>query len=176
MEFLIILLVAVSLSMDAFSLALAYGTLSLDKKNIIYLSLIVGIYHFFMPLIGMFIGSKLFLFLPIKHSFIVFMILSFIGVQMIIETKKCEKEVKKMDFFQLLMFGLAVSIDSFSVGIGLNTISNNVFMCAFIFSIVSLMFTFLGLVLGKKINMILGKVSTLIGGVILIIIGLFSLF
>lgn len=176
MTIFIIVLVAVSLSMDAFSLALAYGTLNLDKKNILYLSVIVGIYHFIMPILGMFIGSKLLPFLPIKPSFIVFIILTFIGVQMVIETKKSEKELRKMDFFQLLMFGLAVSIDSFSVGIGLNTISDNVLLCAFIFSIVSLMFTFLGLVLGKKINLILGKVSTLIGGIILIIIGLISLF
>ena len=57
MELLILFTIAVSLSMDAFSLSLAYGTLNLEKKDINNLSLIVGIYHFFMPLLGLFIGN-----------------------------------------------------------------------------------------------------------------------
>jgi putative Mn2+ efflux pump MntP len=56
MNLFIILVIAISLSMDAFSLSLAYGTLDIDKKNIYTLSIIVGIYHFFMPLIGYFVG------------------------------------------------------------------------------------------------------------------------
>ena len=43
--------------MDAFSLALIYGTQGITKKNKILLSLIVGIYHFIMPLIGVAIGT-----------------------------------------------------------------------------------------------------------------------
>ena len=57
MEIFIIFVIAVSLSMDAFSLSLAYGTLGLSKKETIQLSSIVGIYHFFMPIIGMFLGK-----------------------------------------------------------------------------------------------------------------------
>ena len=49
-----IFLIAIALSMDAFSLSLAYGTLGLTKKEVNKLSVIVGIYHFFMPLIGLF--------------------------------------------------------------------------------------------------------------------------
>ena len=55
--FLTTLLIAISLSMDAFSLSLVYGTLNIDKKNKIILSFIVGIYHFLMPLLGLSIGS-----------------------------------------------------------------------------------------------------------------------
>ena len=53
------LLIAVSLSMDAFSLSLAYGMQQMTKKDKILLSVIVGIYHFFMPLIGLNIGSAI---------------------------------------------------------------------------------------------------------------------
>ena len=49
MEIILLVIIAVTLSMDAFSLSLAYGTIGLDKKNIILLSCIVGIYHFIMP-------------------------------------------------------------------------------------------------------------------------------
>ena len=77
---------------------------------------------------------------------------------------------------QLLTFGLAVSIDSFSVGIGLKTISNNFLLCSISFSLSSFIFTYLGLILGKKINQLIGKVSTLLGGIVLILIGIVYLF
>ena len=51
------ILVGISLSMDAFSLSLAYGTINLNKRQKLTLSLIVGAYHFIMPLIGLFFGS-----------------------------------------------------------------------------------------------------------------------
>ena len=172
MSFLIVLVIAVSLSMDAFSLSLAYGTLDLSKKNINKLSIIVGIYHFIMPLIGLFIGNAILKYFPINPNTIVTIVLIFIGFQMIIETFKNEENLRVMSFSELLLFGLAVSIDSFSVGIGLNAINNNYLLCSIIFSISSFSFTYLGLILGKKINKLIGKASTLIGGLILIVIGI----
>jgi len=176
MSILVILLIAVSLSMDAFSLSLAYGTLNLSKKEILKLSIIVGIFHFFMPLIGSFIGVKIIDIFPFEPSFIVFIILSIIGIQMILETFREEKRLELMGFVQLLVFGLAVSVDSFSVGISLEMINSNFLLCCMIFSLSAFLFTMFGLILGKKINLLIGKISTLIGGIILVVIGFVYLF
>lgn len=175
MSIIMVIVIAVSLSMDAFSLSLAYGTLNLEKSQIRLLSLIVGLYHFFMPLLGMWVGTKILNFLPINPNTIVFIVIFFIGIQMIFETFKQENSVSIMKFSELLMFGLAVSIDSFSVGIGLKTIYENTFVSALIFSISSAFFTSLGLFLGKRINDKIGKISTLFGGLALIIIGIIYL-
>lgn len=174
MSILITLIIAVSLSMDAFSLSLAYGTLNLTKKNIIKLSTIVGMYHFFMPLLGLLVGQAVFKILPIESDLIVFIVLVIIGIQMLLEKDK--SEVKIMSFIELLLFGLAVSIDSFSVGIGLKSINSNYFLAALIFAITSFLFTYIGLYLGKKINNLIGKISTILGGITLIIIGICFLF
>ena len=172
---MLVIIIAISLSMDAFSLALAYGTLNLNKKDIYKLSLVVGIYHFFMPLIGLFLGNIILKYVS-NPNFIVFVILFVIGIEMIYETFK-EEDIKNIvSLRQILLFGLAVSIDSFSVGIGLNIINNNYLYCASIFSIFSLSFTYLGLMLGKKINNIIGKTSTIIGGLVLIVIAFMYLF
>lgn len=176
MELLILSTIAVSLSMDAFSLSLAYGTLNLEKKSIKTLSIIVGIYHFIMPLIGMFLGRIVLNFIQIKPVIVVFIVLMFIGIQMIIESFKKEDKIEQLSKTELLLFGLAVSIDSFSVGIGLNTITSNYILASTIFSISALIFTYLGLVLGKKINEMIGKIATLLGGLTLIIIALIYLF
>lgn len=172
---MIVIIIAISLSMDAFSLALAYGTLNLNKKDIYKLSLTVGIYHFIMPLLGLFLGNIILKYIN-NPKIIVFIILFIIGIQMIYETFK-EEDIKNIvNFRQILLFGLAVSIDSFSVGIGLNIISKNYLYCSTIFSLFSLSFTYLGLTIGKKINNIIGKTSTIIGGLILIIIAFVYLF
>ena len=175
MNIIVIFIIAVSLSMDAFSLSLAYGTLNLEKKNIYELSIIVGVYHFIMPILGVLCGSKILSLIPINSNLLVFLVLSVIGIEMIIETFKGKDKVKIMKIGELLLFGLAVSMDSFSVGIGLSSITSNIYISSLIFSIVSMSFTYIGLIMGKKINSLIGKVSTLIGGVVLVIIGLFYL-
>lgn len=176
MSIFIILTIAVSLSMDAFSLSLVYGTLSLPKKHIIKLSIIVGVFHFLMPLFGMILGNVIFNIININSNTIIFLILTFIGIQMIIDSFKDDNTSKYMSFWQLILFGFAVSIDSFSVGIGLNKIGISPVINSFIFSLSSFIFTYLGLILGKKLNSYIGKISTIIGGLILILIGLIYLF
>ena len=172
MDIILLFLIAISLSMDAFSLSLAYGTINLSKKNINLLSIIVGIYHFFMPIIGMFLGNYIIQFIHIGEDIVILIIFSLIGINMILESRKEKEDVKSMKLSEMLLFGFAVSIDSFSVGIGLNNISNNTLLCSSIFSITSFIFTYLGLKLGKIINLIIGKLATLIGGITLIILGI----
>ena len=175
MNSLIIFTIAISLSMDAFSLSLAYGTLNLNKKNIYELSIIIGIYHFIMPLFGVICGSKILHFVPINDDFLVFLVLIIIGIEMLIESFKDRQQLKIMKITELLFFGLAVSIDSFSVGIGLKSISTNIWIASMIISLTSLIFTYVGLLIGKKINCLIGRFSTILGGIILMIIGLLYL-
>lgn len=175
MSIIIVIMIAVSLSMDAFSLSLAYGTYGISKKNISLLAFIVGIYHFFMPLIGMYVGNKIIHLLPVSTDVIIFIILSLIGIEMIIETFKQEYNIKKLNFIEMFTFGFAVSLDSFSLGLGLKAIYEYPLVSAFIFFIASTIFTYIGLKLGSKINISLGKISTIIGGIFLIIIGLLFL-
>lgn len=175
MSIAMVIMIAISLSMDAFSLSLAYGTLNLEKKYIHMLSIIVGIYHFAMPLMGMWIGNSILKILPVSTNTIVFIVLVLIGLEMIIESFKENRSVSLMKVSELLIFGLAVSLDSFSVGLGLSAIYKNPWICAITFSISAGLFTYIGLYLGKKINTWIGKISTIIGGIILIIIGLLYL-
>ncbi len=168
MSFAVILLVAVSLSMDAFSLALVYGTLGLDRKSIFTLSITVGLFHFFMPILGMLFG-RLVLF---DSRIIVAIILCFIGINMCVESFKSIEAKQLNGFISFLSFGLAVSLDSFSVGIG---IVERPILCALIFALSSYFFTLSGLLLGRKINLWFGHISTLIGGIVLTVIAIFYL-
>lgn len=162
--------------MDAFSLALIYGTQSISKRNKIILSIIVGIYHFVMPLLGVFLGNIILKYLVINLSIVVSIIFLFIGIEMIVSSIKDDSHDFVVSIFGFLIFGLSVSIDSFTTGIGLNVINNNYLEVSSIFCIVSGSFTYLGLILGNKLGSIFGKLSTIIGGVILIILGIIYFF
>ena len=87
-SFITILLIGISLSMDAFSLALAYGMTSIKEKEKILLSLIVGAYHFIMPLIGLNFGFLLSKINLISIDLIATIILSYIGIDLIISSSK----------------------------------------------------------------------------------------
>lgn len=171
-----IFLIAIGLSMDAFSLSILYGTLGFSKKRVIGLSLIVGIFHFFMPLLGSVVGGAIIHFLPVNQNLIVGVIFMVIAVEMIVSTFKEEEVMNIVGLGSLLLFGFTVSIDSFSVGIGLLVISNNYIVAVSIFSIISALFTFLGLIIGKKLNSVFGKYATWIGSLILIVLSVFYIF
>ena len=168
-------IIGISLSMDAFSLALAYGTQIISKEKCYLLSIIVGIYHFFMPLLGLFVGKKIIKLLPIKANVFVFIVLFLIGIEMIVESFKESNIINRVNFLEMIVFGLAVSIDSFSLGLSIKEIYNKPYILAAIFAILSSLFTIIGLYLGKYINKKIGPFSTILGGFILIIIGIFYL-
>lgn len=172
MNIILILIIAISLSMDAFSLSLAYGTIGLRKKTIFLLTVIVSLYHFVMPLIGLIMGHAIITFLPVNPDFLVFLVLTFIGAQMLIESFKKEEINNHMSLWELLAFGFAVSLDSFSVGIGLFSITDQYLLSCLIFSICSGGFTYFGLFLGKYIHHLIGKLSTILGGIVLILLGI----
>ena len=170
--FLTIVLIAVSLSMDAFSLALVYGTYSLSKKNCVLLSIIVGIFHFFMPLFGVLLGNFITSYILLNINLVVGVIFGIIGIEMIISSIRDDNINIIISVLGFLLFGFSVSIDSFTTGIGLSLISNNYLLCFITFMLVSFLFTYIGLRLGNKINDRLGKYATLFGGIIMIILSL----
>lgn len=166
------LVIAVSISMDAFSLSLAYGTLNLLPKQIKKLSLIVGIFHFIMPLLGLIAGEYIITKFSLPSHLVLAIIFSFIGVEMIVSSFRKKEKFMLLDLKGLFLFGFTVSIDSFSVGAGIKAFSNNYIMSSFIFFVTSFLFTYLGLHIGKKINEKVGFISTILGGVVIIIVGI----
>ena len=170
------IIVGISLSMDAFSLALVYGTYGLNNKDKLLLSAIVGCFHFFMPLIGLKLGNLIFNYFVFNIDFIVFLIFTIIGISMIISSFNDEESRVMVSILGFILFGFSVSIDSFTTGIGLNSINNNYLQVSSIFALLSFTFTYIGLFMGGKLNNKFGSYSTFVGGIVLIFIGLYYLF
>ncbi len=172
---LIIILVAIGLSMDAFSLSLAYGTMGFLPKERYLLAIIVGIYHFIMPLVGLFLGVNILTFIKINPNLIAFIILFFIGGEMIVSSLWKKSNIRDIAVKEFVIFGFAVSIDSFSVGIGLEAMTNNYMLAATMFALLSSSLTLLGLAVGYRVNKLLGNVAPMLGGLLLIGISVYYL-
>ena len=169
-------LIGISLSMDAFSLALLYGTYGLSKKDELMLSTIVGLFHFFMPLIGLLFGNVVFHYLMVDSNFVVGIIFGLLGIEMFISSFRSEEVKILIGFVPFLLFGLSVSIDSLTTGIGLSSISDNYLMVSSIFMFFSALFTYLGLKLGGFLSDKFGKVATMFGGSLMIFLAFFYIF
>lgn len=173
---LLVILIAVSLSMDAFSLSLAYGVNNLSKKDCLSLSLSVGVFHFIMPIIGMLFGNILLNIIKIRIEIIVFIIFMYIGINMFIEVFKNDNDTSIKNIFDILLFAFAVSLDSFSIGIGIRGITNNIILSCLLFTLFSFIFTYIGLNIGSKLYYRLGKLANIIGSIILIVLSFIYMF
>lgn len=176
MEIISLLLIGIGLSMDSFSLALCYGVLDLGSKKKQILSIVVGIFHFFMPLFGMILGNVVEHFIIFDIRYIVYTIFMVLGVEMFFSALKKETSYILLNTVGLLLFSFTVSIDSFSAGIGIKFISNNYLLCSIIFSLTSAVFTYGGLIIGGIIGSKYKESSKLIGGLILIIFAINCLY
>ena len=108
-SYIIILLIAISLSMDAFSLSLAFGMQGIEHKKKLFMSIIVGIYHFIMPLIGVYFGIFIIKNIPLDINVISSIILIFIGLELIISGFKKDDNKLTTSISGILLFGLTVS-------------------------------------------------------------------
>ena len=176
MDVFMLFFVGVGLSMDAFSLSLIYGTYGLGKRNEIILSVIVGLFHFFMPLIGYLFGSFIFMYYDVNVNFIVGLIFGIIGMDMIISSFSGRDISILSGLISYIMFAFSVSIDSFTTGIGLNAISSNYLISSFIFMFCSGFFTYFGLIMGNILNKKFGRYANILEGFIFIILVIIILF
>lgn len=173
MFFLFNFFTAIALSLDAFSLSIIYGTIIQKQRTKILTSMIVGSFHFIMPLLGSFFGSIIIPVFSQYTNIISFMIFMFLGIEMFFS--KDDKQIIYLNSkTSLFLFGFTVSIDSFSIGITLS--NNNILLPISLFSIVSFIFTYCGLFLGNKLGCLLGKYTTKLGGSILFVLSFVYLF
>jgi putative Mn2+ efflux pump MntP len=74
--------------------------------------------------------------------------------------------------FGLIIFALSVSLDSFSVGLSLGIFGARTAVAIFLFGFFSMVLTWAGLLLGRKVQTWLGSYGEALGGGILLAFGL----
>lgn len=177
-EIISLLLMAAALGMDAFSVSLGMGMQKLRLKRIALIGLVIGVFHIFMPFIGILLGHFISQRFDAWAGLAGGLLLLAIGAQMFFSAFQEEDETA---MFQpvglgLILFALTVSLDSFSVGLSLGMSHAKTVLVIGLFGATSMILTWTGLLMGRKVHGFLGSYSELLGGSILAAFGLFFIF
>lgn len=166
--------------MDAFSVSVANGLNepNMSKTKVLTIAFTFGEFQFAMPMLGWFFVDILLNKFSSFQKFIPWIsliLLSYIGIKMIIDGTKNIKEEEKptVGVWSLFVQSIATSIDALSVGF---TIAEYDFIPALVESIIiGIMTTIIcifGVKVGKKFGNKYSKQASIIGGIILIVIGI----
>lgn len=171
-----IIIIAIALAMDAFSVSITKGFTQKDltKSQILYYGLFFGIFQFLMPVIGYLCGTTISSFVSTVAPWIAFFLLLAIGLNMIRESLSDDDEdiLDTFSFKELTLLAIATSIDAFAVGLTFALLNMSLLLPCTIIGIVAFIFTIIGIFIGKKLGNYFGDKFEIVGGIVLILIGI----
>ncbi len=173
-ELLTLGLLALAMGMDAFSISLGLGMRRVRLRKLTEISLLIGLFHMLMPMLGIVMGKYLSEFIGDLAIYIGGSILILFGVHMIFSSFFAEKwpAWTGTTGLGLLLFSLGVSMDSFSVGLSLGLFAVNTLLAILLFGLSGLIMTATGLFIGGKIGYRMGDYGEAVGGMILVAFGI----
>ena len=181
MSFLELLLIAFSLAMDAFAVAVSNGLAlrTISIKHIFKFGIYFGFFQFLMPVIGFFLASRFSEYIVSFDHWVAFVLLAFIGGNMIKESFSKDEdsedisEEKIMSFKNLVTLAIATSIDALAVGVTFALIPGyNIWFSAGVIGVIAFICSGLGVLLGKNISGVFQAYAERIGGTVLVFMGL----
>ncbi|WP_317854826.1 manganese efflux pump MntP family protein [Chakrabartyella piscis] len=173
-----LILLAIGLSMDAFSVSICKGlsTRKIHMHQYVCLGLWFGGFQVLMPVLGYFLGSAFASYINAYAHYIALILLGIIGSQMLKAGLSKEETEEVSDAFgvkTMFLMAVATSIDALAVGVTFAILPDVHLMSAV--SIIGIT-TFAVSVAGLKIGNIFGvkykSKAEILGGIILICIGI----
>lgn len=181
-----ILLLAVALSMDAFAVSISNAVAypHEERRRLFMVPVMFGVFQGICPVIGYYLGSVAAPFIEQFGGIITFVILGWIGTNMVIEGVQGlragevsgERIVRRILTFKLVLIqAVSTSIDALAVGVGLLATGTNLLFAASLIALITFGLCCGAMVLGKRFGSLLGERALIAGGVVLALIGLKSL-
>jgi len=179
MPFLELFLIAVGLSMDAFSVSVCKGltTKRFSWRMALVCGLWFGFFQVLMPIIGYFLGAQFQEMIEAYDHWIAFGLLSLIGANMIREAIWGDKDSDSpgndsLSFKTMFLLAIATSIDALAVGVSFACIQVQLWSSVVVIGLTTFLFSVLGVKIGNVFGTKYEKSASILGGIILILIGL----
>lgn len=182
MNFIDTILLALALCVDSLVVSTTCAAKSkLNYQRGLVLALIFALFQGGFPLIGALIGNACQSLIESIDHWIAFGLLAIIGIKMILDAFHEGDDNRKMDVSRLWVLctlGIATSIDAFVVGIGfgLNSSFLDILFTVLVITVVTFLAALLGVFFGKQNIPIPEKWATIIAGLVLIGLGVKTLF
>ncbi len=169
-------LVALGLSMDAFAAAMVAGA-ALGRPTFLdglKISAPFGAFALLFPVLGWALGSYFRKIVTDWDHWIAFGLLAIVGVAMIIEGSRRERDGKERSALPplaLLTLAIATNVDEAAIGVTLAFLDVAIVTAASILGAVTFAAAVMGVRLGRMFGLLLGKKAEIVGGLVLIGLG-----
>ena len=176
MNFFEVLLIAISMSMDAFAVCIGVGTTRRAEgpRSTFRLAFHFGLFQFIMPVLGWMAGATITRYIAAYDHWVAFGLLGLIGSRMVLSGFNPNTNEQKKDpsrGWSLVLLAVATSIDALAVGFSLGIVGITIWYPAAVIGVVTGLVSLLGLRLGNKLGEKFGKRMEIVGGIVLVLIG-----
>ncbi len=183
MSFTDILMIGVGLSMDAFAVSMCQGV-SMKKLNVrraVLIAVFFGGFQALMPLLGFALGSTFASAITIG-PWVAAALLLIIGGKMLLDGIR-DKDDEPSDFGtigRLFLLAIATSIDAFAVGVSFSMQEGivwlhggtSIFLAVLTIGMTTFVLSLIGVWIGNRFGLKYHRAATILGGIILILIGI----
>ena len=173
-----VILIGISLSMDAFAVSVTNGIAMRPFKTgyALWHGLYFGAFQFLMPLAGYILGSTVSGYVTAIGPYVSFALLAFIGGKMILEAVRGGEEgsggMAVLSHKRLLALAVATSIDALAVGITFAFLpGTRIVPAVALIGTITFAFSAAGIRLGSVVGLRFKRKAEFAGGVILILLG-----
>ena len=170
-------LIAVGLSMDAFAVSVCKG-LGMSRLNMgqaCVIALFFGGFQAIMPLIGWAIGAQFAHFVTAYAHWIAFALLGLVGGKMLWEASRDDEGEDDgpfmLDLGELFVLAIATSIDALAVGVSFAFLEVDIAPSVVLIGITTFVLSLAGVAIGHQFGSRWEKPATIVGGVVLVLIG-----
>ena len=181
MGILELLFVAVGLSMDAFAVAICKGlsTRELKVSHAAITGLFFGGFQAFMPLAGYLVGTQFKDYIIAVDHWIVFVLLSLIGINMIRESGNDSCDIAdssdscgSFNLKTMFAFSLATSIDALATGVSFAFLQVDIISAVSFIGVITFILSAVGVKVGNIFGARFKSKAEAAGGIILIAMGI----
>lgn len=175
-----ILLIGLAMSTDAFAAAIGKGAAMTRPRlpQALRAGLVFGVVEAITPVIGWLLGIATSRFIEAWDHWIAFGLLAALGLHMIWQALRLDGDDgdsaaadDHASLLKLAVAGLATSIDAMAVGVSLAFADVHIAVVAIVIGACTFVMVTIGIMLGRALGVVIGKRAEIVGGVILIAVG-----
>jgi manganese efflux pump family protein len=170
--------VSLSVGLSNFAGSIGIGLSGIDARTRLRVGIAFGLFEGLMPVVGLFIGQAVAGSIGNYGRLLGAVLLVLTGGYTIWqgrrtgEVERQEERGAALDNRQLLVLGIALSVDNLVVGFALGVYHISIVLAAITMAVVSVGLSLLGLELGSRLGSKVGEYSEEAGGVVLILVGI----
>jgi putative Mn2+ efflux pump MntP len=173
---ILILPIAVSLGLDAFSVAMGASVFPTEDEGRRAFRLVFhfGLFQGGMALLGWLVGRSIEPIIADYDHWVAFLLLAYVGGRMLRAGWRGDIESSRADpsrGVMLVMMSVGTSIDALAIGMSLALSGSEILYPSLIIGLVAAVMTYIGLRIGHGLGLRFGHRVQIVGGLVLIFIG-----